>query len=79
MPGAMIFIPATVSFHPRRSAISRMCCRLRARENIETAFLHADTKTLAYFAGLFGKTDDQETFLAYADTVKAQYNENAMT
>lgn len=49
-----------------------------ARENIETAFLYADVKMLAYFADILGKTDDKEIFLKYAETVKNNYNEKLL-
>lgn len=49
-----------------------------ARENIETAFLFADAKTLAYFADVLGKEEEREEFLAYARTVKDGYNEKLL-
>ncbi len=45
-----------------------------ARENIETAFLYADTTTLAYFADLLGKDEDKAALDAYAAEIKANYN-----
>lgn len=45
-----------------------------ARENIETAFLYADTITLAWFAEVLGKTGDQNSLLAYAEEIKHNYN-----
>ena len=48
--------------------------QMLARENIETAFLYADAVTLAWFAGLLEQTADEEALLAFAETVKANYN-----
>ena len=45
-----------------------------ARENIETAFLYADAKTLAEFAELLGRHEDAEELFAFAEAVKANYN-----
>ena len=45
-----------------------------ARENIETAFLYADAKTMAEFAEILGKTEDMRTFRAFAEEVKENYN-----
>ncbi len=45
-----------------------------ARENIETAFLYADTTTLAYFADLLGKAEDKAALETYAAEIKANYN-----
>ncbi len=45
-----------------------------ARENIETAFLYADAKTLAWFAGELGKNDEREQLESYAQEVKDNYN-----
>lgn len=45
-----------------------------ARENIETAFLYADAKTLAQFAQLLGRDEDVKALQQYADTVKEHYN-----
>ncbi len=49
-----------------------------ARENIETAFLYADAVTLAKFAALLGKPDDQADLEQYAQQVKANYNEKLL-
>lgn len=49
-----------------------------ARENIETAFLYADTVTLSKFAGILGKEEEQAEFLKYAEEVKANYNEKLL-
>ncbi len=48
------------------------------RENIETAFLFADAKTLAYFAGVLGKEEEQKSLEAYAEAVKENYNEKLL-
>ena len=45
-----------------------------ARENIETAFLYADAKTMAEFAEILGKMEDMRTFRAFAEEVKENYN-----
>ena len=45
-----------------------------ARENIETAFLYADTVTLERFAIILGKEDDAAALHAYAEEVKSNYN-----
>ncbi|MCD8013922.1 MAG: glycoside hydrolase family 78 protein [Lachnospiraceae bacterium] len=50
-----------------------------ARENIETAFLYADAVTLAKFAGLLGKPEDQAELERYAKEVKENYNEKLLT
>ena len=49
-----------------------------ARENVETAFLYADTKTLALFAELLGREDDRRELEAYAEHVKENYNEKLL-
>lgn len=49
-----------------------------ARENIETAFLYADAKTLAYFSDILGKTDDKEQLLRYVEEVKNNYNDKLL-
>lgn len=49
-----------------------------ARENIETAFLYADAKTLAKFAKILGKTEDEKELLAYADEIKGNYNQRLL-
>ena len=49
-----------------------------ARENIETAFLYADTTVLAMFAGILGKAEDQGSLLAYAEVIKKNYNEKLL-
>lgn len=45
-----------------------------ARENIETAFLYADARTLSYFAHILGKKDDEATLLSFANVIKDNYN-----
>lgn len=45
-----------------------------ARENIETAFLYADAMTLAWFAQLLGREEDQKALTAYAQKVRENYN-----
>lgn len=49
-----------------------------ARENIETAFLYADAKTLAYFAEVLGREEDREKLSAYAEKVRDNYNEKLL-
>ena len=49
-----------------------------ARENIETAFLYADTVTLAKFAKILGKDEDQKELITYAEQVKKNYNEKLL-
>lgn len=49
-----------------------------ARENIETAFLHADAKTLAEFAGILGRTADQQELLSFAESVRSIYNDRLL-
>ncbi len=48
------------------------------RENVETAFLYADSKTMAYFAGILGKNAEQADFEALAEEIKANYNEKLL-
>lgn len=50
-----------------------------ARENIETAFLYADTKVLAGFAEILGKEKEKEELEIYAEGVKKNYNEKLLT
>lgn len=45
-----------------------------SRENIETVFLFADAKILAYFAGILGKEEEQKEFQAFAQSVRDNYN-----
>ena len=49
-----------------------------ARENIETAFLYADAKTLAEFAELLRRHEDAEELSAFAESVKANYNKRLL-
>ena len=49
-----------------------------ARENIETAFLYADAVTLRRFALWLGRESDAEALLAFAEQVKASYNEKLL-
>lgn len=49
-----------------------------ARENIETAFLYADTVTLAWFAEILGKEADRTALLAEAEEIKRNYNEKLL-
>ena len=49
-----------------------------ARENIETAFLYADAKTLAEFAELLERHEDAEELYSFAEAVKANYNKRLL-
>ena len=49
-----------------------------ARENIETAFLYADAVTLAKFAGILGRTQEQKGLKAFADEIRKNYNEKLL-
>ncbi len=44
------------------------------RENIETAFLYADTVTLKLFAEMLNRKDDAEEFDRYSQKIKENYN-----
>ncbi len=48
------------------------------RENVETVFLYADAKTLAGFAGILGKTEEQKELEEFAEAVKKNYNEKLL-
>ena len=48
------------------------------RENIETAILYADTVTLAKFAGILGRHEEQSGLLLYAEQVKENYNKKLL-
>lgn len=48
------------------------------RENIETAFLYADAKTLAYFAEVLRYDEEKRQLERYADQVKENYNEKLL-
>lgn len=50
-----------------------------ARENIETAFLYADAVTLAWFARLLDRPEDQEQLGIFADEVRRNYNKRLLT
>ena len=49
-----------------------------ARENVETAFLYADAVTLADFAAILGKQDDETEFRQFAKEVKENYNQKLL-
>lgn len=48
------------------------------RENIETAFLFADTKTMKLFAEVLGKEKDAEAFGKLEEEIKENYNEKLL-
>ena len=49
-----------------------------ARENVETAFLYADTKVLALFAEILGKDKERSELLNYAEMIRDNYNEKLL-
>ncbi|MDE7313527.1 MAG: glycoside hydrolase family 78 protein [Eubacterium sp.] len=49
-----------------------------ARENVETVFLYADAKTLAYFAGILCRDKEQAELEAYAAEVREHYNQKLL-
>ncbi len=49
-----------------------------ARDNIETAFLYADAVTLSKFAEILGRDAEKAELDAYAEEVKANYNEKLL-
>lgn len=49
-----------------------------ARENVETAFLYADTTALMEFADILGKDQDAEALSQYAEKIKKNYNEKLL-
>ena len=49
-----------------------------ARENIETAFLYADTVILSRIAGILGHEEDKAEFAEYAESVKKNYNKRLL-
>lgn len=49
-----------------------------ARENVETAFLYADTTVLARFAEILGKAEDKKELDIFAEEVKKNYNEKLL-
>ena len=48
------------------------------RENVETVFLYADSKTMAYFAQILGKEQDQAEFESLAAEIRDNYNEKLL-
>ena len=50
-----------------------------ARENIETAFLYADAVTLEKFARWLNRDEDAAELHAFAEAVRANYNERLLT
>lgn len=48
------------------------------RENIETAFLYADTITMEKFAEILGKTEDKEAYRKSAEEIRKNYNEKLL-
>lgn len=48
------------------------------RENIETAFLYADTITMEKFAEILGKTEDKEAYRKSAEVIRKNYNEKLL-
>lgn len=48
------------------------------RENVETVFLYADAKTLAGFAKVLGKTEEQRELEEFAESVKENYNQKLL-
>ena len=51
---------------------------LLARENVETAFLYADAKTLGEFAEILGREREKEEFFSYAEEVRTNYNKKLL-
>ncbi|MBE6109854.1 MAG: alpha-L-rhamnosidase [Erysipelotrichaceae bacterium] len=49
-----------------------------ARENVETAFLYADAVTLAQFARILGKKEDEAELSSFAEKVRTNYNEKLL-
>lgn len=49
-----------------------------ARENVETAFLYADTITLAKMAAVLKKEEDEAQLKVYAEQVKENYNQKLL-
>ena len=49
-----------------------------ARENVETAFLYADAMTMAEFAHLLEKTEDEDCFRSFAREIQDNYNEKLL-
>ncbi len=48
------------------------------KENIETAFLYADTVVLAGFAGILGKSEDRCNLQAYGEEIRENYNQKLL-
>lgn len=48
------------------------------RENVETVFLYADTVTMQKFAGILGKTKDEETYRKMAEQIRENYNKKLL-
>lgn len=53
-------------------------CREFSRENIETAFLYADTKVLAGFAEILGRTEDRQRLEGEAEEIRKNYNDELL-
>ena len=49
-----------------------------ARENIETAFLYADTVVMGTFARILGKEEDQAAYAVQAEEIRKNYNEKLL-
>lgn len=49
-----------------------------ARENVETAFLYADAITLAEFAEILGKKEDEVQLRQFAEEIKENYNQRLL-
>lgn len=49
-----------------------------ARENVETVFLYADATTLAGFAKILGKAEDEKALKIFAEAVKKNYNDRLL-
>ena len=48
------------------------------RENVETVFLYADAKILAYFAEILKKPEDVSGLRAYAEQIRENYNKKLL-
>ncbi|QBE95492.1 family 78 glycoside hydrolase catalytic domain [Blautia producta] len=48
------------------------------RENIETAFLYADAKTLSWFASILGNKEDELKYREEADLIEENYNKHLL-
>ncbi|MDO4337389.1 MAG: family 78 glycoside hydrolase catalytic domain [Eubacteriales bacterium] len=49
-----------------------------ARENVETAFLYADAKTMAWFAEILENESDAEYFRDFSEQIRKNYNEKLL-